>query len=66
MCLNVDILGVNVGKNNVQKYKQQLLKTWEELPPIFLTSSVDNRGREELLNYIDEINQSTNIQQTGE
>ena len=62
----LDKLGVNVGKNNVQKYKQQLLKTWEELPPIFLTSSVDNRGREELLNYIDEINQSINIQQTDE
>ena len=38
------------------KYKKVLHKTWDELPPIFMTSSEDARGRDELLGYIDEIN----------
>ena len=31
---------------------------WEELPPYFITSAEKKTGREELLNYIDEINKS--------
>ncbi len=41
---------------NVNAYKEKLLETWEELPPIFITSSEKRQGREELLNYIDNIN----------
>ena len=52
----LDKLGVNAGKSNVASYKKELLKEWEELPPVFETSSIDNRGREELLNYIEELN----------
>ncbi|WP_347158322.1 ribosome biogenesis GTP-binding protein YihA/YsxC [Pontibacter chitinilyticus] len=37
-------------------YKRRLLETWEELPPIFLTSSTSRRGRDEILEYIAEIN----------
>lgn len=48
------------GGENVEKYKEKLLETWEELPPIFLTSSEKKQGRDELLNYIDEINKSIN------
>ncbi len=43
---------------NVENYKNALLETWEELPPIFLTSSEKRQGRDELLNYIEEINKS--------
>ncbi len=43
---------------NIEAYKEKLLETWEELPPIFSTSSEKKIGREELLDYIDEINQS--------
>lgn len=42
--------------SNVEHYKQILLQSWEELPPIFITSSEAKEGREELLNYIQEIN----------
>jgi len=35
-----------------------LLETWEELPPIFITSSEKGQGRDELLNYIGAINKS--------
>lgn len=52
----LDKLGNDVGKRNVQKYLNALLETWEELPPVFLTSSEDKRGREELLAYIEELN----------
>lgn len=43
---------------NVQLYLNELLKSWEELPPHFITSAENKRGREELLNYIEEINKS--------
>lgn len=41
---------------NVELFKNELLKTWNELPPLFLTSSANKEGREEILNYIEEIN----------
>jgi len=41
---------------NVANYKAKLLETWEELPPIFYTSAEQKKGKEEVLNYIDEIN----------
>lgn len=44
------------GNANVEAYKEKLLETWEELPPLFLTSSEKKQGREELLAYIDRLN----------
>lgn len=52
----MDKLGKEAGQRNVESYKAQLLEQWEELPPLFITSSEDRRGRDELLNYIEEIN----------
>jgi GTP-binding protein len=40
----------------VKKYAQTLQKTWEELPPMFVSSAVSSRGKEEILAYIDELN----------
>ena len=45
-------------QQNVDAYKQKLLETWEELPPVFVTSSEKKSGREELLDYIEKINKS--------
>ncbi len=42
---------------NIANYKKKLQETWEELPPMFLTSSESRQGRDELLDYIDSINQ---------
>ena len=53
----MDKLGKVAGPAAVEDYKKVLRKTWEELPPVFMTSSEDARGRDELLNYIDSINQ---------
>lgn len=54
----LDKLGVNAGKLKIEEYKKVLLERWEELPPIFATSSEDGRGRDEILNYIEQINTS--------
>ena len=46
----------NLGTNSLQKNKQALentlLKTWEYLPPFFITSATKYVGREELLDRI--------------
>lgn len=52
----LDKLGPEAGKRNVRAYCTRLLETWEELPPVFLTSSEDGRGREQILDYIEELN----------
>lgn len=44
-------------ERNVENYKTVLLETWESLPEIFVTSSTTGEGREEVLGYIDELNQ---------
>lgn len=43
---------------NIEAYKAKLQESWEELPPIFVTSSEKKEGRVELLDYINKINQS--------
>lgn len=46
------------NKSNVQKYLLKIKQSWEELPPYFITSSESRLGRDELLDYIDQINKS--------
>ncbi len=43
---------------NVKAYTQELLKTWEELPPYFVSSAEKRTGRKEILSYIEDINAS--------
>ncbi len=52
----LDKLSPNAGKKLTADYCAALLDTWEELPPVFRTSSEDRRGRDALLNYIEELN----------
>jgi len=51
-----DKLSATKVSQNVEAYKQVLSETWEELPPMFVTSSEKKTGRDELLNYIEQIN----------
>lgn len=39
---------------NVKNFKQTLLEQWEELPPMFISSSEKGKGREEILGFIEE------------
>ena len=41
---------------NISAYKDRLLEAWEELPPLFITSSEERTGRDELLDYIEGLN----------
>lgn len=44
----------------VENYRNTLTQTWEELPPIFVTSSEKKLGREQLLDYIGAVNKMIN------
>ncbi len=47
-----DKLGVNVLEKNLAAYKRRLLEQWEELPPVFVTSSEKRLGGGEVLDFI--------------
>lgn len=50
-------------KENVREYMKKLSEEWEELPPYFISSSEKRTGRNEILDYIDEINRSLKEQE---
>ena len=52
----LDKLSPTAGKKQIAVYCETLLEQWEELPPIFRTSSEDRRGRDAILDYIEEMN----------
>lgn len=52
-----DKLKLNELNNNIQNYKRKMTSTlWEEMPQYFTTSATNSLGKEEVLNYIDQIN----------
>ncbi|MDR1783707.1 MAG: ribosome biogenesis GTP-binding protein YihA/YsxC [Dysgonamonadaceae bacterium] len=46
---------------NIDQYKLRLLETWEEIPPVFCTSSEKGIGKEEISEYINKINKELKI-----
>jgi GTP-binding protein len=53
-----DKLGKVTAAKNVAAYTQELKKIWEELPPVFVSSSLDGTGKDEIISYIESINKS--------
>ena len=51
-----DKIGKQVQREAVEAYRSRLLEDWEELPPLFVTSASTGMGRDELLDYIDQLN----------
>lgn len=49
-----DKLSVSKVASNVGNFKNELLKFWDELPPIFVTSAEKKLGKEDVLNFISE------------
>ena len=45
-------------QNQVNAYLNEIKDSWEELPPHFVTSATTTLGRDDILNYIEQINQS--------
>lgn len=43
-----------ITNQNIEAYRQTLSEWWEELPPMFATSSAKGRGREEILGFIED------------
>lgn len=41
---------------NIQVYKNSMLKDWEIMPLYFVSSAVKYKGRDEILNYIERLN----------
>ena len=52
----LDKLSSLAAKKTVEVYLDALREQWEELPPVFRTSSVDGRGKSEILDYIEGMN----------
>ncbi len=45
-------------KDNINRYIRKLNDQWEELPPYFISSSENKLGRKDILDYIENINNS--------
>lgn len=43
-------------EKHIEDYKATMLEYWEEMPPYFITSSSKDIGKDELLNYIETLN----------
>lgn len=54
----VDKLSSSALNKNLQLYKKEMLKKWESLPEIFITSAEQKLGRTEILDLIENINKS--------
>ena len=53
-----DKLGKNILQKNIDFYKSEMLKEWEELPELFITSSEQKKGTEEIKDFIKKLNLS--------
>jgi GTP-binding protein len=51
----IDKLSSAALQKNLAKYKKEMLKYWEALPPVFTTSAESAFGKERVLNYIGDI-----------
>ncbi len=52
----LDKQSATAGQAKIAAYLERMLETWEELPPVFRTSSETGLGREEILDYIEQMN----------
>ena len=51
-----DKVSQKVADHNISLFKNELLEKWEELPPMFLTSSEKKKGRDAILDFIETTN----------
>ena len=52
----IDKLGKNIIKKNIENFKKEMLKNWEEIPEVFLSSSESRLGIKEITSYIAKLN----------
>jgi len=51
-----DKTGKEKLNSQIESYKQRLLEDWEELPPVFITSAEKKEGKDEIIEFIEEVN----------
>lgn len=51
-----DKLSVSKVQGNVQRFKNKMSETWEELPYMMVSSSENGTGKEKILAFIEELN----------
>ena len=61
-----DKLSSAKAKQNATKWMNALKDQWDELPPYFITSSEKKVGRDEVLDYIEQILKDINSQESNE
>lgn len=54
----IDKLSSTALQKNLAKYKKEMLKNWDAIPPVFTSSAESAFGKEMILNYIDAINKN--------
>lgn len=52
-------------QSNVQRFKNRLAEMWEEMPLMFVSSAETRKGKEEILSFIEEINNQYNSKQNS-
>lgn len=57
----LDKVSSSILHKNLLAYKKEMLKTWEALPIILMSSSTTKQGRDDILNLIDETNSAFEI-----
>lgn len=55
-----DKISASKVQGNVQRFKNKLMETWEEMPFMLLTSAETGKGRDEVLQFIESINEQFN------
>ena len=59
-----DKIGKVKAQQNIAAYRKKVLANgWEEMPQHFVTSSLDNFGKDEVLTFIDDVNKQRAVQQ---
>mgnify|MGYP003109039266 FL=1 len=48
-------------ERNLKAYQEKMLETWVEMPQYFITSSTNATGRDEVLQYIGQINETLDL-----
>ncbi len=52
----IDKLGKTELKKNIENYKTEMLKQWEEIPQTFFASVPKRKGSKEILDFIEKTN----------
>jgi len=57
LAFKIDKLKTNQVNKNISVYLNTMLESWEEMPTYFITSATKKTGRDEVLHFIEKINE---------